>query len=105
MKNIQLNTKEVELINEACEFFMDQLKMDHQEGQNWEKSNNKKFYDLWDIRNKVKRKHHYSIVDAYIEMGLHSVAKNKFDCDGYYDLNEDQREACKQKLINWVESK
>tara|TARA_A100001388_G_scaffold277386_1_gene268319 strand:- start:3457 stop:3648 length:192 start_codon:yes stop_codon:yes gene_type:complete len=42
---------------------------------------------------------------AYIEIGLHGIAKHKFDCDGYYDLNEDQREACKRTLINWVESK
>jgi len=42
---------------------------------------------------------------AYIEMALHSIAQNKFDCDGYYDLNEGQREACKQTLINWIQSK
>ena len=42
---------------------------------------------------------------AYIEMGLHNIAQHKYDCDGYHDLNEDQREACKQILINWLQSK
>ena len=50
MKNIQLNTKEIELINEACEFFMEILKDD----STFENPNDKKFYDLWDIRNKIK---------------------------------------------------
>tara|TARA_R100000152_G_C6639431_1_gene84525 strand:- start:282 stop:467 length:186 start_codon:yes stop_codon:yes gene_type:complete len=46
---IELNRKEIKLINEACEFFMDELKED----STFENPNNKKFYDLWDIRNKI----------------------------------------------------
>lgn len=51
MKNIQLNRKEIGLINEACEFFMDELK----EESPFENLNNEKFYDLWDIRNKITK--------------------------------------------------
>ena len=50
MKIVKLNKKEIELINESCEFFMEILKDD----STFEISNNKKFYDLWDIRNKIK---------------------------------------------------
>lgn len=49
--NIELNKVERELINEACEFFMDELRED----STFENSNSHKFYDLWDIRNKLKR--------------------------------------------------
>ena len=58
MKNIKitlethLSKKEIILINEACEFFMDELKED----STFENTNNNKFYDLWDIRNKVMDK-------------------------------------------------
>ena len=47
---VELTQKEIELINESCEFFMEILKDD----STFEISNNKKFYDLWDIRNKIK---------------------------------------------------
>ena len=50
--NIELSKKEIILINEACEFFMDELKED----STFENTNNNKFYDLWDIRNKVMDK-------------------------------------------------
>ena len=47
--NIDLNKKEIELINEACEWWMDEVK----ENSTFENPNNKKFYELWDIRNKL----------------------------------------------------
>lgn len=50
--NIELSKKEIKLINEACEFFMDEVKED----STFENPNNDKFYDLWDIRNKVMDK-------------------------------------------------
>tara|TARA_R110002012_G_scaffold116621_2_gene264337 strand:+ start:118 stop:300 length:183 start_codon:yes stop_codon:yes gene_type:complete len=50
MKTVTLNKKEIELINESCEYFMEILKDD----STFENPNNKKFYDLWDIRNKIK---------------------------------------------------
>ena len=50
MKIVKLNKKEIELINESCEFFMEILKDD----STFENPNDKKFYDLWDIRNKIK---------------------------------------------------
>jgi hypothetical protein len=49
--NVELNEIERKLINEACEFFMDELRED----SIFENPNHKKFYDLWDIRNKLKR--------------------------------------------------
>ena len=49
MKTIKLSTKEIKLINEACEFYMEQLKED----STFEISNKDKFYDLWDIRDKI----------------------------------------------------
>ena len=52
MINIELSKKEIRLINEACEFFMDEVKED----STFENPNNDKFYDLWDIRNKVMDK-------------------------------------------------
>jgi len=55
MKNIQLNKKEIQLINEACEFFMEMLKDD----STFENPNDKKFYDLWDIRNKITKINKY----------------------------------------------
>jgi|TARA_B100000902_G_scaffold267501_1_gene253536 hypothetical protein len=50
MKTVTLSKKEIELINESCEYFMQILKDD----STFENPNNKKFYDLWDIRNKIK---------------------------------------------------
>ena len=50
--NVDLNKKEIELINEACEWWMDEVK----ENSTFENPNNKKFYELWDIRNKLKAK-------------------------------------------------
>ena len=50
MKTVKLSTKEIKLINEACEFFMEELRED----LDFENSNKNKFYDLWDIRNKIK---------------------------------------------------
>jgi len=47
--NVDLNKKEIELINEACEWWMDEVK----ENSTFENPNNKKFYQLWDIRNKL----------------------------------------------------
>ena len=55
MNNIQLNRKEIKLINEACEFFMEMLKDD----STFENPNNEKFYDLWDIRNKITKINKY----------------------------------------------
>ena len=46
---VELTQREVELINEACEWWMDEVK----ENSTFENSNNKKFYELWDIRNKL----------------------------------------------------
>ena len=50
MKTVTLSKKEIELINESCEYFMQILKDD----STFENPNNKKFSDLWDIRNKIK---------------------------------------------------
>ena len=50
MKTIKLNKKEIELIIESCQFFMEILKED----STFEISNNKKFYDLNDILIKLK---------------------------------------------------
>ena len=49
MKTLKLNKKEIELIIESCEFFMEMLKED----STFEISNKDKFYDLWDIRDKI----------------------------------------------------
>ena len=50
MKILKLNKKEIELITESCQFFMEMLKED----STFEISNNKKFYDLNDILIKLK---------------------------------------------------
>ena len=50
--NIELSKKEIRLINEACEFFMSEL----EEDSSFESPNKEKYYDLWDIRNKVMNK-------------------------------------------------
>tara|TARA_B100001287_G_scaffold181762_1_gene153297 strand:- start:1702 stop:1875 length:174 start_codon:yes stop_codon:yes gene_type:complete len=49
MKTIKLSIKEIKLINEACEFLMQELRED----SDFENSNKDKFYDLWDIRDKI----------------------------------------------------
>ena len=49
--NIELNKKEVELINEACEFFMSELYGD----STFENPNYMKYYDVWDIRIKINK--------------------------------------------------
>ena len=46
---VELTQREVELINEACEWWMGELK----ENSTFEISNNKKFYEFWDIRDKI----------------------------------------------------
>jgi len=46
---VKLSKKEIRLINEACEFFMRELK----EYSSFENTNKEKYYDLWNIRNKV----------------------------------------------------
>lgn len=50
--NVELSKKEIRLINEACEWWMDEVK----ENSTFENSNDDKFYDLWDIRNKLMNK-------------------------------------------------
>ena len=50
--NIELDKKEIRLINEACDFFMSELKED----STFENPNTNKYYDLWDIRNKIMNK-------------------------------------------------
>lgn len=50
--NVELSKKEIRLINEACEWWMDEVK----ENSTFENPNNDKFYDLWDIRNKIMNK-------------------------------------------------
>lgn len=46
---IELTQREIELINEACEWWMSELR----ENSTFEISNNKEFYEFWDIRNKI----------------------------------------------------
>jgi len=46
---VELTEREIELINEACEWWMSELR----ENSTFEISNNKEFYEFWDIRNKI----------------------------------------------------
>ena len=48
---LEINKKEIDHISLACELFMDQLKDDSM----FENSNAKDFYEVWDIRNKLKK--------------------------------------------------
>ena len=46
---VELTQREIELINEACEWWMSELK----ENSTFVISNNKKYYEYWDIRDKI----------------------------------------------------
>ena len=46
---VELTQREIKLINEACEWWMSELR----ENSTFENPNDEKYYEFWDIRNKI----------------------------------------------------